>query len=227
MSHYVFTLLSAQSLSDSNFPEAAYDVRGRVLTRTQTPASGSARVTQYTYTAPGDIASVTFHDGRRLSYTYDAARMVRRVTDNLGNYVAYQYDVKGNRTQAATYDPSNTLVRQLDMAFDLRNHVASINAGGSITQQLHDAVGNVTAQTDPNNNPATTNSFDALSRLLKTVNSLGGVTGYGYDSNDQVTQVASPNGASTQYCTMISVTSSKNPLPIEASPPTRMMKRVM
>jgi hypothetical protein len=28
-SHYVFTLVSAQSLSDSNFPEAAYNAEGR------------------------------------------------------------------------------------------------------------------------------------------------------------------------------------------------------
>jgi len=176
-----------------------YDARGRVAGITQTSPTGDTRLTQYSYTVAGDVASVSFPDGRSLVYTYDAARMLRQVTDNLGNQIRYGYDVKGNRTQEYTYDPSNTLVRQIDSAFDARNHLASVNAAGSLTQQFHDALGNLTSQIDPKNNPPVTNSYDGLNRLIQTINGLGGVTTYAYDPNDRPTQVSAPNGATTRY----------------------------
>jgi RHS repeat-associated protein len=176
-----------------------YDARGRVRFVTQTPSAGSPRTTEYRYNAAGDVTFVAFPDGRTLGYTYDAARKLRQVTDNLGNRVSYGYDLKGNRTQEYTYDASGTLVRSLDLAFDLRNRLAGINAAGSLTQQVHDAVGNLTRQVDPNNNPATTHGYDTLNRLLQTLNSLGGTTNYGYDVNDRLAQVQAPNGATTRY----------------------------
>lgn len=175
-----------------------YDPRGRVRTITQTPPSGVNRVTQYTYTAAGDMASATFPDGRTLTYSYSPARKLLQVADNLGNQVRYGYDAKGNRTQEYTYDPSNTLVRQMDLAHDARNHVAAINAAGSLTQTFHDALGNLANQIDPKGNP-TANSYDALNRAIQSVNALGGVTQYKYDTQDNVKEVSAPNGVITRY----------------------------
>ncbi|GEM_PF-973907 len=182
----------------------AYDARGRVTTITQTPPGGSARVTTYTYNAANNVTSVTFPDGILLTYTYDAAQKLRQVTDNQGNKVVYTYDLKGNRTQEATYDPANTLVRQIDTAYDLRNHVSAINNGGSVTQQLSDALGNLTRLTDPNQVAAgsgvsTNHNYDALNRLVETVNNLSGVTSYDYDVADRLIQAKAPNNATTQY----------------------------
>jgi RHS repeat-associated protein len=176
-----------------------YDPRGRVLSVTATPPAGTARVTQYRYTAAGDVSFVGLPDGRTLTYTYDAARDLRRIQDNLGNRIDYAYDAKGNRTKEYTYDPSGTLVRSLDLAYDLRNRVSALNAGGSLTQQLHDAVGNLVRATDPNANPATEHQYDGLNRLLRTVDALGGATAYAYDVNDRPAQVLAPNAAATAY----------------------------
>jgi len=179
---------------------AAADHLTRVTTLTQTPPTGTARTTQYQYNQAGnDLAKVYLADGRTLNYTYNAARQLTRVTDNGGNYVAYGYDLKGNRISEYTYNSANALARQLDLTYDIRNHVSSINAAGSLTQQINDAVGNLTQQTGPNNNPPTTNSFDALNRLVQTLNSLGGSTSYAYDPNDRLQQVVAPNNATTQY----------------------------
>jgi len=177
----------------------AYDARGRVASITQNPPVGEARFTTYTYDAAGKVLFAAFPDGRQLAYTYDAAKMLRQVTDNLGNQVRYNYDLKGNRTQEYTYDPSGTLVRQIDYAFDLRNYVSQINAAGSLSQQIHDAIGNLTSQIDPKNNPPSANSYDALNRLIQSINGLGGVTTYAYDPNGRPTQVSAPNGATTRY----------------------------
>ncbi len=181
-----------------------YDPRGRVATMTQSATGSANRVTQYTYDLMGNIATTTLPTGLTLTYAYDAANYLRRVTDNLGNYIDYGYDLKGNRTQTYTYDAAGTLVRTVDLAFDARNHVNQINAGGSITQQISDAVGNLTQVTDPNTvaaagTTATVNSYDTLNRLFQTVDRLGGATTYSYDPNDRLKTVAAPNGAVTQY----------------------------
>ena len=176
------------------------DPLARVTTLTQTPPTGSARTTQYRYGWAGaDLTTVYLPDGRTLSYTYNNARQLTRVTDNGGNYVAYGYDLKGNRISEYTYNSANALAHQIDLAYDIRNHVSLINAAGSLTQQVNDAVGNLTQQTHPNNNPPSTNSFDALNRLIQTLNSLGGTTSYAYDPNDRLKQVVAPNNATTQY----------------------------
>jgi RHS repeat-associated protein len=180
-----------------------YDARGRVRFVTQT-ASGGMRVTEYRYTAAGDVAFVALPDGRTLTFEYDAARLLRAVTDNLGNRVAYDYDTRGNRTTDYTYDASGSLVRQIDLAYDIRNRVSQINAGGSITKQVSDAVGNLTKVTDPNTvavngYAATSHSYDTLNRITQTVDTLYGYTYYGYDINSNVTQVKVPNNATTTY----------------------------
>jgi RHS repeat-associated protein len=181
-----------------------YDTKGRIKTLTQTPPVGASRQTQYTYDPNGQVIQTVLPDGMTLTYTYDAAHYLRSITDNLGNKVEYTYDLKGRRTQELTKDPDGTLVRSLQTAYDVRDKVASINAGGSLTQQLRDALGNLVKETDPNNQTATnpvstTYNYDPLNRLLKTIDRLSGPTTYGYDSNDRPIAITAPNGITTRY----------------------------
>ncbi len=193
--------------TDSNGVKTAYtyDQRGRVRYMTLTPPDGvGARQTEYRYDTAGNVTQVITSDGVTLTYVYDAALDLRSVTDNLGNKVEYTYDRKGNRATEKTYDPDGTLVRSMETAYDARNRVASINAGGAIATQVHDAIGNLAQETDPNNqgkaNPAvTSHGYDALNRLLQTIDRLAGVTTYDYDVNDRLKQVRAPNTATTQY----------------------------
>jgi len=112
--------------------------------------------------------------------------------------VQYSYDLKGRRTTTSTFDPNGTLVRSIDTSYDARDRVNSVNNGGSITQTVFDAVGELVSETNPKN-ATTTHQYDALARMLKTVDALSGNTGYSYDVNDRVTQVTAPNNAATQY----------------------------
>jgi RHS repeat-associated protein len=182
-----------------------YDLRGRVQVITVTPPTGTgARVTRYTYNAASNVTSVTFPDGIVLTYDYDAAQKLRSVIDNLGNRVAYNYDLKGNRTEEATYDPNGSLVRAVGIAYDLRNRVSAINNGGSITQHVSDALGNLLEETAPNDvgsgsGRKITHNYDALNRLFETVNAMSGVTSYAYDGSDRLREVRAPNNATTTY----------------------------
>jgi YD repeat-containing protein len=184
-----------------------YDPRGRVRFIRQTPPGGTTRETSYTYTPWGDVETFTAPDGMRLTYGYDAAHYLRSVTDNAGtgngNKVTYHYDLKGNRDGEEFRDPDGTLVRSLAYESDLRNHLQQIDAAGSITQLVFDAVGNLTSETDPNGNPATTHTPDPLNRLVNTIDRIGGQTDYAYDVNDRLKTVIAPgtsgNRATTQY----------------------------
>src|SRR5205085_4029812 len=85
-----------------------------------------------------------------------------------------------------------------------RNYVATINAAGSLSSQIHDALGNLTQETDPNNNGVsspvhTTYQYDALHRLLKAIDRMSGETAYDYDVNGWLKQVTVPNGLATGY----------------------------
>jgi RHS repeat-associated protein len=188
-------------MTDSNglVTTYTYDGRGRVLTVVGTPPTGSVRTTTYTYNAAGSTTSVTQPNSVVLTYTYNAAQQLSQVTDNLGNHIDYAYDVKGNRTGESTYDPSATLVRDVTLAYDIRNHVASINAAGSLTQHVHDALGNLVEEIDPNYNPATVHDVDPLNRLSETVDALSGITTYDYDVNDRLQEVTAPSNATTTY----------------------------
>jgi RHS repeat-associated protein len=187
--------------TDSNGTVTTYTYHPRswLLSMTQTPITGDARVTNYDYDNVGQLIKVTLPDATEQNYVYDAAHDLREVSDNLGNKVEYTYDAKGNRTQELASDPDGTLVRSTITTYDIRNFVESINSGGSITQLINDAVGNLSTQTDPNQNPDTSHSFDALDRLTNTVDALTNDSTYQYNVADQLDQVVAPNGAVTSY----------------------------
>ncbi len=181
----------------------AYDDRGRVTDIAQTPPAGTPRTAHYTYNAGGQLIQVRYPDGGSLSYIYDDAHFLRSITDVLGDKIEYRYDLKGNRLENLVKDPDGTLVRSLTAAYNVRNQLTSFNAGGSLTQQVHDAIGNLTSETDPNNanasSPVTTNySYDALNRLIQIFDRLGGPAAFNYDVNDRPIQVTPSNGISTR-----------------------------
>ena len=176
-----------------------YHSRGWLLNITQTPPTGAPRTTSWEYDNLGQLIKVTQPEGTEQNFVYDAAHDLREISDNLGNKIEYTYDAKGNRTNELIMDPDDTLVRDTVTAYDIRNHIESINAAGSITQMINDAVGNLGTQTDPNLNPSTNHSYDALDRLTNTVDALTNSTAYQYDVADQLAQVQAPNGVTTTY----------------------------
>ena len=188
-------------MTDPNGTVTAYTYhpRGWLLSVTQVPVDGETRVTQYSYDPLGQILTITTPDAIVLSYVYDKAHDLRSIRDNLGNKIEYAYDAKGNRTQENTIDPDGTLSKTLHRDYDVRNFISSINADGSVTQIINDAVGNLTEITDPNLNPSTQNRYDALDRLQQTIDALSNQTNYQYNVADQLIKVRSPNGSTTDY----------------------------
>lgn len=175
-----------------------YDFDGRLKQVTQTPLTGPGRTTLYTYHPTGLLHTVSTPGGSILTYEYDAARDLRSISDNVGNKIEYAYDLSGNRTNESIYDPQGTLTHAYDMAYDVRNRLASITQLGHITQFVQDTLGNLSQTTDANNG-VTSNIFDGLNRLTQSTDALNGNTAYQFDVADRVTQVTAPNAVITQY----------------------------
>ena len=175
-----------------------YDWRGNVLTMTETPVSGTPRMTFMTYDDVGQLETLGTANGMVLTYVYSAAHYLTSITDNLGNRIDYNYDAMGNLIDEDTYDQGSTLKRAIDYAYDLNNRLDAVTNGGFLTDLTIDLVGNLTNELDPSS-AFTQHSYDALNRLDKTTDALTGIIDYDYDDHDNITLVTAPNGAATSF----------------------------
>ena len=178
-----------------------YDPRGRLLNVSRTASDGESRITALSYDLAGQVVTVVSADDITLTYDYDEAHDLRSIEDNTGSRVEYTYDARGNRQTSDILDPDGSLVQQIEVVYDIRNHLESVSAGGSLTQWVADASGNPLEQTDPNYNPSTMFDYDALNRLREQLNADGNYTSFEYDVADQLAKVTAPNGAETRYST--------------------------
>ncbi len=189
-----------------------YPGNDRLQTLTETGPTGT-RVTRWTYLATGEVQSITTADGTpdaaTLSFSYDDARRLTRITDGLGNYIDYTLDTEGNRTFEKTYDSDGALKKQLSQAFDIYNRLDTTTHGTTpleTTDPNFAPDGTLDTQTD-GLGTVTDYSYDALKRLTRVVQNLGGTdpatadtaTAYGYDVADRLTTVTDPNNGTTTY----------------------------
>jgi len=179
--------------------EFEYDVRLRMQLSTMTPEVGEPRITDYEYDDANQLISLTTPNGVTLTYDYNAAHYLIRMDDNQGNYTEYDYDLDGNVTDEDTFDPNGLLTLFKDYAYDPQDRLASVNDAGNLTQTVYDLVGNLAATTDPNNNPQATNEFDALDRMIVSLDRLVQPSQMAYDVQDNLIQVTSKNDAVTTY----------------------------
>ena len=76
----------------------SYDVRGRLLTRTDYAETAEARTINYMYDDAGNRTSVTVPSGT-TSYTFDALNRMETVTDPDLEVTQYYYNAVGNLTR--------------------------------------------------------------------------------------------------------------------------------
>jgi RHS repeat-associated protein len=179
-----------------------YDTRQRLLTRTVASGTSAAATTTFEYWPTGTLKKIIQPDGSYLLYTYDDAQRLVQTEDNLGNYIVYTLDNAGNRTEEKIYDPSDVLVKTQSAVFNSLNRlIQTLGAASQSTQYAYDSNGNRTTTTDPNTK-TTTNSYDALNRLIKIVDPENGSTHpteYTYDARDNLTSAKDPRALTTQY----------------------------
>lgn len=188
------------SITDANglVTSYTYDARGRILSITQTPTTGAARVTTYTYDLAGQILTITTPDSLVQTHAYDAAHNLTSITDSFGNKIEFVYDLVGNVIEEKMLDSSSQLRSQTTMAYDDWKRVTSINSGGFVSQMTYDLVGNLTSTTDGAGHSKTT-AYDLLQRPTVTTDALSAQTTYTYDGQNNVTSATVGNGAVTTF----------------------------
>jgi len=198
----------------------AYDPAGRLLS-TQDPVQGAAGPnvkTAYAYDPAGNLLGVTDALGHQTTYAYDARNREVGMTDpadqGTGRQYAYGYDGVGNLTSVT--DP---LGYQATFAYDGMNRQLGVtDPTGARTTYAYDGAGQLLSVIDPNGNP-TTYTYDQDGRLQTrsvlqavvvhqgsggsgggtyTTQTIG-VTTYAYDNDDNLIQVAGPQGEVVDY----------------------------
>ncbi|WP_243439777.1 RHS repeat-associated core domain-containing protein [Fundidesulfovibrio soli] len=184
------------------------------LTTSVTDALGHA--TNTVFNSQGLPVSITDPRGKTTAMAYDANGNLTQLTDPLGHTTIMAYDGDWNLTSKT--DPlNNTWTFSYDAKGNLtgvlsplgRATARTYNAKGLLTGKTlpdaasyayaYDVHGNMTSVTDPHGKQSTL-SYDAAGlNPATTTDQRGNTTGYQFDANRRVTQVALPGGGTAQF----------------------------
>ncbi|WP_166888591.1 RHS repeat-associated core domain-containing protein [Massilia sp. CCM 8734] len=186
--------------------ESEYDPRQRLISSTVRAASTQAETTRYEYDVAGQLIRMTAPDGAVLEYSYDEAHRLTGLRDRAGNSINFTLDAMGNTVRQEVKDPNDKLVAQTTRAFDALNRLQreqkSANDLGARFE--YDAVGNLTASTDPLAR-VSKGTFDTFNRLIQQTLPAPDATGkpamidYAYTPQDQLASVLDPRRLQTRY----------------------------
>ena len=183
--------LLATTDANGSVTHKEYDAKGQQIA--DVDALNQRTVVEYDalgrQTAIVDPGGVT----HRTEMSYDAVGQLLSRRDALGNVESFSYDKVGNqvnRTDARgqlttyTYDKLNRLLSQ---------HLT----GGEVIAFTYDPMGQQLTMTDASG--TTTNSYDALGRVLSEVNGRGNKLAYEHDAVGRRTVMIDPEGGRTLY----------------------------
>jgi RHS repeat-associated protein len=200
----------------SNF--MAYDAAGRKTFET----NANNELNQYTYSAAGDLLTLTDGKGHVTTWQYDQyGRLTNKLDQTSLNILRYQYDADDRLTNrwsnakgATTYafDAAGNLTNiaypsgtaSVTLSYDPLNRVTNMVDGVGTTAYTYDAAGQLLTEDGPFASDTVTNTYANRLRVALSLQQPTGAwtNGFGYDSARRLTAVASPAGVFTnQYIT--------------------------
>jgi RHS repeat-associated protein len=203
-----FSLLTSMTDEVGRLTQYARDpANGNLLTLTHVGRFGAAsQVTQYTYTAQGQVATMTDPLGHVTAYQYDADGRLMAMTSAQGTPDAatthYEYDAAGNRTAVIDADGNRT-----EYTYDSMNRLRKITQPdpdgpgpltAPVTVYTYDAAGNQLTVTDPRGN-TTQMKYDALGRVIEQIDPKNGVQQWRYDTEGNLAATVDADGHTTTY----------------------------
>jgi RHS repeat-associated protein len=187
-----------------NTTSTEWDSRGNVLAQTDP----LGRTTRYTYDANGNRATATTPSGATTTYTYTGNHFVASESITVAGQTlttSYTYSATHPSDLIATTDPRGKVWRRsYDSAGNL---VREEDPLGNATTHSYDGVGRRTVTVKPRGNAAggnpsqyrSTASYDAINRVMQTVDERGATTTYTYDGRGNRTSVTDAQGRTTTF----------------------------
>jgi RHS repeat-associated protein len=183
-----------------------YDAMGRPLERAirarrDGVPSEADILTRATYTANGDVDTLTDADGGTVTHAYDAAHHLVRQTDSLGNQRRIEPDGQGAISKETYARNDGTEDDEREYFYDGRGLLERIETKDKMFDFELDANGRLIKRSGF---AATTPRMhrDALGRVDSLTQQVGSATTrteLHYDGTDRVATVVDPNGLSTAY----------------------------
>ncbi|MFE6074186.1 polymorphic toxin type 8 domain-containing protein [Paenibacillus sp. NPDC057886] len=176
---------------DGTTAQQTYDSKGNVLTQTDEVGN----VTTYKYNDLNHVVQEIDPKQNITNYTYTAEGDLETIVDAKQKVTRYEYDIYGN-LKKTTYPDQSIETYSYD---DKGNDIKSVkDAVGNTTTVTTDAVGNIIADTDGNNN-LTEYQYDQLNRLKAVIDANRQKTTYTYDTAGNLTQTTNPKQITVQY----------------------------
>jgi len=168
----------------------------------------------YEYDENDNRISITDKNGNRTTYEYNDFGQVTHKTDPTGFSTQYQYDENGNllsiiddigTVQEIAYDNRvlpNTIVDgrgvSTNLEFDQNGNLVSREIGQSRWQFAYDYLGRRLSSRGPLGN-LTRIQYDAMGRVVESVNERNYTTTYEYDENGSRIAITDPKGNTSSY----------------------------
>ncbi|MFA6231186.1 MAG: RHS repeat-associated core domain-containing protein [Rhodanobacter sp.] len=169
------------------------------LLANQVAYADSPVVTQYTYDAGDNVATVTDPRGLVTSYTHDGLGQLWQQSSPDTGTTSYAYDSDGRRSSMTRADNTQTTY-----GYDGLNRVTSVSAGGLTQSFTYDSCTNGIGRlcSDSDATGATSYSYTPEGWVAGRGFSIGTTTyalGYGHDSVGHITTVNYPDGNQANY----------------------------
>lgn len=226
----------SRTMTDTTSHTVPYSTNGQTRTWTYTylagsngkiasidgPMAGSGDTIVYTYSAAGDLASVTDGNGLvSLINSVNGRGQPTSVTDPNGVTTTLEYSPRGwvtaitvapgpgERTTALEYDVAGNLTKRTNpgggwvaYAYSDEGLVEEVTTSdGETRTYTRDALGNITVDSASTGGGgalfSATAQYDELGRLLRAISASSQTTEIGYDRSDRLTSLTDPR--SNQY----------------------------
>ena len=159
---------------------------------------GNARI--YTYNESGKIVNICDFDGKEFSIEYDAMNNPSKLVDKEGRITWRQYDMMGNLKEEIL--PSGVVISRF---YDVYNRPIKVEIrknrketeASAVNMYDYDLVGNLKHISMGNGEEVLSElsyTYDALNRIVQTINPTGGKTLFAYNMEGYVKSITDPAG---------------------------------
>jgi RHS repeat-associated protein len=175
--------------ANGNHTSTVYDAAGQPVAAINALTYRTTSV----YDAAGRRVRLVDANGNRVTFLFDPLARDLGSIDPLARRVTFAYDAAGRRTRKL--DPRGNLITYVYDAVGRR--ITDRYSTGRRNSYVYDPVGNRTRLADQTG--VYTTSFDAKSRVTRTVNASGKVITYAYDLADRRTLLTDADGKRSSY----------------------------